>query len=171
MASEAKLLRHHPGTVTSIEIPMNNGSFGEISFKSIVNALVAKSKTEEASSSATSSISAATLPQIPKLKEGRHRSNPYDNIIEKLERKYTSHMIIGDEEGSEEDEEIDEPGEEAGVTDIKTAKKKKKSNPYDAYDLNGMEHNNKYSSSDLLQHHYKTSSAIPHSLNDINCLF
>lgn len=138
MASEAKLLRHHPGTVTSIEIPICNGSFGEISFKSIVNALVAKSKTEEALTSAASSTSAATLSQIPKLKEVKHRSNSYDNIIEKLERKYTSHMIIGDEEGSEEDEETDERGDEVGETNAKTTKKKRKSNLYDAYDLNGM---------------------------------
>jgi hypothetical protein len=139
MASEAKLLRHHPGTVTSIEIPMSNGSCREIRFKSFVNALVAKSKTEEALSSATPSTSAATLSQIPKLKEVKHRSNPYDNIIEKLERKYTSHTIIGDEDGSEEDEETDEREGEVGETDAKASKKKRKSSPYDAYDYNGMQ--------------------------------
>lgn len=130
MASTAKLLRHYPGTVTTIEVPMCNGCFGEISFKTIVNALVAKSMTEEESSSALCSSSR------PAPTEKRFRSNPYDNIIERLERKYSSHMIIAEGEGIEEDNDEDSNGDD-NSRHGNISKRKRRSNPYDAYDFDG----------------------------------
>lgn len=132
MASTAKLLRHHPGTVTTIEVPMCNGCFGEISFKSIVNALVAKSMTAE-ESSLTSCPSSGPVPTVP-----RFRSNPYDNIIERLERKYSSHMIIADDESVEEDDDEDSNGNgDDNGRHASISKRKRRFNPYDAYDFDG----------------------------------
>lgn len=141
MTSEPKLLRHHPGTVTSIEIPINNGSFGEISFNSIVTALVEKSKIEELPSLRLplSSSSSAIFRNDPQINDRKHRLNHYDNIIERLEKKYSSQMIIAEgEESSDEDYEgmnaVDAEGVEGNST---IAKRKKRSNPYDAYDFDG----------------------------------
>lgn len=132
MASTAKLLRHHPGTVTTIEVPMCNGCYGEISFKSIVNALVAKSMTAE-ESSLISCPSSGPVPTEP-----RFRSNPYDNIIERLERKYSSHMIIADDEGVEEDDDEDSNGNgDDNGEHASNSKRKRRFNPYDAYDFDG----------------------------------
>ena len=149
MSQDAKLLHYRPGTMTSIEIPLTNGNFGEVSFKSTVNNLISKSRLDGSSEFALGTSSTSILPSVPVFKEPKHRSNPYDNIIEKLERKYTNHMIICDEEHSEEgSDESDgdcgakggkEKGLEKGEKDVKGkgGKRKRRSNPYDAYDFDG----------------------------------
>ena len=135
----AKLLHHYPGTLTAIEIPMNDEYFGVISFNSIVNSLVSESARSSTTIEASDSTASVSQPNLPVFTEPKHRVNPYENIIERLERKYTSHMIVCDEESDENDEKVmedveDEMGDEKN--DTKISKRKRRSNLYE-YDFDG----------------------------------
>lgn len=140
MSFGAKLLHHYPGTLTAIEIPLCDGSFGEISYKTIVNSLVAESNHVSAIVGASGSTAVTLPPHGPVFTEPKHRSNTYDNIIERLERKYTTQKIVCDSESDDDDENMFGDFEaEVGTekNDTKISKRKRRSNLYDAYDFDG----------------------------------
>ena len=134
----AKLLHHYPGTLTAIEIPMNDEFSRVISFNTILNSLIPES-TRSTTATLEASGSTASEPDLPVFTEPKHRTNPYENIIEKLERKYTNHMIVCDDERDDSDEKnMEDVAYEMGdeKNDTKISKRKRRSNLYE-YDFDG----------------------------------
>lgn len=91
MASVApRLLQYKPGSIISIEFPFEAGS--EVRFNELVKALKPKDiiASVEASPMAKRFPS---IPGIPGMDDGLRskKSSYYDNIVEKLERKYVTH--------------------------------------------------------------------------------
>jgi len=127
MSFDARLIHHKPGAMTAFEIPLQNGNFGEINYKSVLKSLVSKSQINETVPSSSSSSS--SLEQEPVF-ETKIWHNHYNNIIEKMERKYTSHMICEDESSNDYGDSLDQ---EEGVKEGAKSKRKKRTND-DYYD-------------------------------------
>jgi hypothetical protein len=140
MSLDARLIHHKPGTMIAFEIPLQNGNFGEINYKSVLNSLVLKSQIIETApplALSSSSSSSSSLKEEPVF-DTKIWHNHYNNIIEKMERKYTSHMICEDESSHDYGYSLDE---EEGMMEGAKTKRKKRSND-DYYDYDGKRFRN-----------------------------
>lgn len=136
MSFDARLIHHKPGSMIAIEIPSQNGNFGEINYKSVLNSLVSKSQLIETGPPLAIS-SSSSLKEEPVF-DTKIWHNHYNNIIEKMERKYTSHMICEDESSRDYGYSLDK---EKGIVEGVKTKRKKRSND-DYYDYDGKRFRN-----------------------------
>ena len=104
-----------------IDVPLTAEGCADISCSTMIKTFAPKREAKVPSSSSAGSTTAeATTGQLPFKTKGR--TNPYDNIIERLERKYASQVFFEEDNNASGDDDNDEEDDAESTSDKEASK-------------------------------------------------